>query len=271
MVSIIFCQIAAKLFSKKQTTISIWQPSAIKRWYHTSYAYGDNSARHARTIAQVDCDRAWIVTWCWALQLMIRATNNGKYSERSSAQLALDHYVWVVVTFFRARELNFRLSCKCREREILSIPFFLQFSLCSSLARSFEPFHYYFLIFLSFQFSALKPDHPSEADLQIRPRKQTTTVQQWVRSAPHQTTTTHLMGPQIRPPNPSTIPDHQTRPVTKSGYQSRLPLPHQPTKLDQPSRLSSLTTQLQIGTAHPTSWGGTGQMHSLWVGSKGGI
>ena len=161
--------------------------------------------------------------------------------------------------------------CKCREREILSIPFFLQFSLCSSLARSFEPFHYYYLIFLSFQFSALKPDHPFQVDLQIRPRNQTTTVHQFVRSTPHQTTTTDLMGPQIRSPNPSTIPDHQTQPFAKSDYQSRLPPPHQPTKLDQPSRLSSLPTQLQISTAHPASWSSTGQVHSLWVGTRGYI
>ena len=146
--------------------------------------------------------------------------------------------------------------------------FFPSVLFCSSLARSFEPFHYYYLTFLFFQFSALKPDHPFQADLQIRPRNQTTTVHQCVRSAPHQTTTTDLMGPQIRSPNPSTIPDHQTRPFTKSDYQSRLPPPHQPTKLDQLSRLSSLTTQLQISTAHPASWSSTGQVHSLWVGAR---
>ena len=34
-------------------------------------------------------------------------------------------------------------------------------------------------------------------------------------------------------------------------------------------RPPSLTTQLPIGTVYPTSWNGTGQVHSLWVGWRG--
>ena len=34
-------------------------------------------------------------------------------------------------------------------------------------------------------------------------------------------------------------------------------------------RLPSMAAPLQISTAHPTSWNGTGQVHCLWVGSRG--
>ena len=45
-----------------------------------------------------------------------------------------------------------------------------------------------------------------------------------------------------RPPVQITLPDHRT---------------------------ASLTAQLAISTAYPASWNGTGQVHSLWVGSRG--
>ena len=74
--------------------------------------------------------------------------------------------------------------------------------------------------------------------------------------------------PQIRPPNPSTTPDHpQTR--QPSDHQIRPILPHQTTRTDHPNRQPSLTTEFQISTAQPVSWNGTGQVHSLWVGSRG--
>ena len=46
--------------------------------------------------------------------------------------------------------------------------FFLRFSISSSVKRS-EPYHYYFLSFSSFSFSAVRPDHLPESDLQIKP------------------------------------------------------------------------------------------------------
>ena len=63
--------------------------------------------------------------------------------------------------------------------------------------------------------------------------------------------------PQIRPPNPSTTPDHpQTR--QPSDHQIRPSPPYQTTRSDHPNRQRSLTTQFQISTAQPVSWNGTG-------------
>ena len=63
--------------------------------------------------------------------------------------------------------------------------------------------------------------------------------------------------PQIRPPNPSTTPDHpQTQ--QPSDHQIRPLLPHQTTRTDHPNRQPSLTTEFQISTAQPVSWNGTG-------------
>ena len=61
--------------------------------------------------------------------------------------------------------------------------------------------------------------------------------------------------PKIRPPSQTIRSDSHTRP------------PDQITPPDH--RPPSLTTQLPIITAYPTSWNGTGQVHSLWVGSRG--
>ena len=97
--------------------------------------------------------------------------------------------------------------------------------------------------------------------------------QQPIRSAPDQTITsdnqTSLRSDHRSDHAPTTTPDHlQTRPP-KSAHQSRPPPPHQTTRSDQPNRLPSLTVPLRISTAHPTSRNGTGQVHSLWVGSRG--
>ena len=62
----------------------------------------------------------------------------------------------------------------------------------------------------------------------------------------------------MRPQQTIVRPDHhQIRPS------------EQTTTATSDHRPPSLTTQLPISTEYPTSWTGTGQVHSLWVGSRG--
>ena len=60
---------------------------------------------------------------------------------------------------------------------------------------------------------------------------------------------------------------------TKSDHQNRPPPSNQTTRSDQitppDQRPPSLTLQLPSSTVYPTFWNGTGQVHSLWVGSRG--
>ena len=72
------------------------------------------------------------------------------------------------------------------------------------------------------------------SDYYTRPSSPTRPPNQTIRSSDH-----HL---QSRPPVQLTTPDHSK---------------------------PALTAQLPISTAYPTSWNGTGQVHSLWVGSRG--
>ena len=72
--------------------------------------------------------------------------------------------------------------------------------------------------------------------------------------------------PQIRTPNQNTTslhrqPDHQIRPLeqtTTTSPDHKIRSIHQTTYHHPPNR-----------TAYPTPWNGTGQVHSLWVGSRG--
>ena len=66
---------------------------------------------------------------------------------------------------------------------------------------------------------------------------------------------------QIRPPHPNTATDYHHYPNTKSDHPISRPPP------------TNQTTDhhLPIRTAYPASWNGTGQVHSLWVGSRGGV
>ena len=89
----------------------------------------------------------------------------------------------------------------------LFLYFFLLFFLRSSLAGSVELFHYYNLIFLYFQFSAVRPDHLSQAYFQKTVHK-------------IHPTTDHPIGVQIRLTNPNTTPDNQTRPPNKTTIRS---------------------------------------------------
>ena len=91
----------------------------------------------------------------------------------------------------------------------------------------------------------------------------------------------------LRPLNQTTKPVHQTdrpphhcrpdsRPDLRSDHQTQSPNYqsirsgrfHQ-ARPPKPTRLLYLTTQLQISTAHPIFRSCTGQVHSLWVGSRG--
>ena len=89
----------------------------------------------------------------------------------------------------------------------LRLYFFLLFFLRSSLAGSVELFHYYNLIFLYFQFSAVRPDHLSQAYFQKTVHK-------------IHPTTDHPIGVQIRLTNPNTTPDNQTRPPNQTTIRS---------------------------------------------------
>ena len=60
---------------------------------------------------------------------------------------------------------------------------------------------------------------------------------------------------------------HQIRPDKSDLRHRRTKPPDQIAPLDH--RPPSSTIQLLIGTAHPIYWNGTGQVHSLWVGSRG--
>ena len=79
----------------------------------------------------------------------------------------------------------------------------------------------------------------------------------------NQTTTSECHTKSVHPAGPA--PD-QTRQITPA------PPPHQTTRSDRPQpdhRPPSSTIQLLISKAHPIYWNGTGQVHSLWVGSRG--
>ena len=121
---------------------------------------------------------------------------------------------------------------------------FLRFSSRSSLTLN-SAISLFFTQIVIFQFSA----QPTDSTIFLR---QTCLSDQSIRSAPDQTTTRDH---QIRPPHQTIRSDRLTRP------------PDQITPPDH--RPPSLTTQLPIITAYPTSWNGTGQVHSLWVGWRG--
>ena len=99
--------------------------------------------------------------------------------------------------------------------------------------------------------SQSRSHHICLVDLQTRPSNQC------IRAASSQTTPDQIR-PQMRPQQTIVRPDHhQIRP---SEQTSTATSDHRP---------SSLTTQLPISTEYPTSWTGTGQVHSVWVGSRG--
>ena len=130
--------------------------------------------------------------------------------------------------------------------------FFLPFSLRSSL-HLVETFYYYYLSFLCFRFVALSPDHI----IFVWWISKTRPSNQYIRAASSQTTPDQIR-PQMRPQQTIVRPDHhQIRP---SEQTSTATSDHRP---------PSLTIQLPISTEYPTSWTGTGQVHSVWVGSRG--
>ena len=128
------------------------------------------------------------------MQLTIRTTNNGKDYKRSSAQLVLYPCGWGFFKFFGLECFSKVHATEC---ENFTFVFFPPVLLRSSLAGSVELFHYYNLIFLYFQFSAVRPDHLSQAYFQKTVHK-------------IHPTTDHPIGVQIRPTNPNTSPDNQT-------------------------------------------------------------
>ena len=96
-----------------------------------------------------------------------------------------------------------------------------------------------------------------------------------------QTLSVYLSDPraQIRAPHQAGDPsrnqtitsEFHSKPTDPAGHQirpDRSDLRHRHT--DRPTRpqAPSSTIQLLIGTAHPIYWNGTGQVHSLWVGSR---
>ena len=134
------------------------------------------------------------------MQLTIRTTNNGKDYKRSSAQLVLYHYGWGFLKFFGPECFSKVHATEC---ENFTFVFFPPVLLRSSLAGSVELIHYYNLIFLYFQFSAVRPDHLSQAYFQK-------TVH--IRSTPQQTIRSESRSDQqIRMPLQTIRPVHQIR------------------------------------------------------------
>ena len=146
-------------------------------------------------------------------------------------------------------------------RELRVSVFFLRFSLRISL-HLVEAFYYCHLSFLCFRFAALRSDHILLADLQTIPSNQS------IRTASSQTTPDQIR-PQMRPQLTIVRPDHHQIRLSEQTFTAtpdyQIRSPHQTTDHRPPS----LTTQLPISTEYLTSWTGTGQVHSLWVGSRG--
>ena len=141
-----------------------------------------------------------------------------------------------------------------REFEKLSVSlFFLRVPLRSS-SHLVEAFYYCHLSFLCFRFAALGSDHIFLADLQTGPSNQSI--------RPHQTKS-DLRSDNNRPSSDLTTINQTIR----TGLHRHARQPNQITSPDH--RPPSLTNQLPISTEYPTSWTGTGQVHSLWVGSRG--
>ena len=87
----------------------------------------------------------------------------------------------------------------------------------------------------------------------------------------YQTTTPdNQITTQIRPPHPSTTPDHRPDPTTKSDHQITTPPPIQTTSSDHPTRPQDTIVDDSASNQHsiPSLLNGTGQVHSLWVGSR---
>ena len=130
---------------------------------------------------------------------------------------------------------------------------FLRFSSRSSLTlnSAISLFFTQIVIFSIFS-SAHRLDDLPQADLSIRPVYQIRPRSDHHAGPSDQTATPDH---QIRPPHQTIRSDRHTRP------------PDQITPPDH--RPPSLTTQLPIISAYPTSWNGTGQVHSLWVWWRG--
>ena len=133
-------------------------------------------------------------------------------------------------------------------------PFFLCFFLLSW--RLIESFHYHQLSLLSFQFSAVRPDHLLQADLQIRPWNQSIRPPyKTIRSA-------------VRPPHPNTTTDHrQTGPpnqIVRTDHHRQTRPPDQTTPPDHRTPFSK-----QKSTPNPLKWFRSGAFFMGWV--KGGI
>ena len=111
---------------------------------------------------------------------------------------------------------------------------------------------------LFFQFTAVRPGHLPPADVQSRPWNQSI-------RPPRQT-----IRSEIRPPHPDTTTDHrQTRSPNRTIRSHQQPQTRPSDQITPPEHtIPSLTAELQISTAQPIYWTGTGQVHSLWVGSR---
>ena len=177
------------------------------------------------------------------------------------ATRALTMLGWVFGNLFRFKAAGFwKLQLNLRIK-YFRIFFSVCFSLRSSLTLYWAMFCYYKHSFLSFQFSAASPDHPPQAQLQIRPWNQSISPQHqtisWERSSDHYIRIPQKTIVTTRPPNQTIRSDHQ-----RQGQTTRSEHPPE-------NRTTSLTTQLPISTTYPASWNGTGQLHSLWFGSRG--
>ena len=143
---------------------------------------------------------------------------------------------WFFANLFRFKAGFSKLHLISKNKEFPY--FFLRFSLRSSLTLNLA-ISLLFTQLVIFSNLAHSPGDLPQTDLLIKLWNQS------IRSAPDQTTTQTIRSDQhrhTRQPDRITPPDH---------------------------RPPSLTTQLPISTAYPTSGNDTGQVHFLWVGSRG--
>ena len=131
-------------------------------------------------------------------------------------------------------------------------PNLMSVSLYVAFWHLIEPFYYYLLSFLSFQFSAHRTDHRSHRQAVITCRLTRKPVHQIHLESDHHTRSSDPTLDQATRPETIVRPDHKIRP---SDQDARLP-DHRPWTTGH--RRPSLSTQLPISAAYPTSWNVTG-------------
>ena len=223
------------------------------------------SLHHARSLARI-YSRTWVVTMVMNIAIYALALLQVQKIRKDRQHSPVLVWLSLCKPFKGMRVFNCNWIRKIKYFSI----FFLRFSLRSSLKR-LEPYHYYFL-----SLRHLSNFQPSDQTIFLgqasRLGHETRPHQQPIRwSAPDQTTTSdnrtslrsnHTM--HQLPHQTIVRPDHQNQPIRSDHHRHTRP----PDQIS-PTDYHSSTAPLQMSTAHPTSWTGTGQVHCLWVGYRG--